>query len=127
MYQAQKQYSFDAHLDAVLRQEFNETGLQLETDRQCIRLLPRVEAGINRVVVGLGGDFAYGSDDNTSAIAGVPRTLVRDNYRSSEARLDLAFLSVRPAAWLRLQGGRFGRETLCAVSAALFERESAQR
>jgi hypothetical protein len=107
VYQAEKQYSFDAHLDALLRQEFNDAGLQLDTDRQRIRVLPRLEAGVNRVVVGLGGDFAYGSDDNTSPIAGVPRTLVRDNYRSSEARLDLAFLSVRPASWLRLQGGRF--------------------
>jgi hypothetical protein len=106
-YQAEKQYSFDAHLDAVLRQEFNDTGLQLDRDRQRVRLLPRFEAGINRVLVALGGDFAWGSDDNTAPLNGVPRTLVRDNFRSSEARLDLAFVSVRAASWLKVQGGRF--------------------
>jgi hypothetical protein len=106
-YQAEKQYSFDLHLDGLVRQEFNDEGLQLDTDRQRVRLLPRFEAGINRVVLGLGGDFAWGSDDNTSPVGGAPRTLVRDNFRSDEARLDLAFLAVRPASWLRLHAGRF--------------------
>jgi hypothetical protein len=106
-YQAGRQYSFEAHLDGLLRQEFNDSGLQLDTDRSRVRLLPRFEAGINRVLFGLGGDFAYGTDDNTDPIAGVPRVLVRDNYRSTEARLDLAFVNVRAASWLKLQAGRF--------------------
>jgi hypothetical protein len=33
--------------------------------------------------------------------------LIRDNYKSREARLDLAFARIEPVHWLRLDGGRF--------------------
>jgi hypothetical protein len=32
---------------------------------------------------------------------------VRDNYKSRDARFDLAFGRLEPASWIRIEGGRF--------------------
>jgi hypothetical protein len=53
--------------------------------------------------VAVGGAFNWSSDKNTEP----PPAVLRDNYKSNDARLDLAFLSLQPISWLQVQGGRF--------------------
>jgi hypothetical protein len=96
------------HVDALIRQEwtqeiFDSKDTFHDESRQRYRLLPRVEFGEGAFKLGVGGDFNYGSDENVN-----PKPpLVRDNYDSREARVDLAFARVEPVHWLRLEGGRF--------------------
>jgi len=105
-----KKYSFELKGDALLRAEWTRdifvTATQFrEEDRQRLQLRPRLEIGLGQVILGVGGDFNYSSDENTKA-AGA-QNLIRDNYDSRDARLDLAFADAQPVSWLRLQGGRF--------------------
>lgn len=107
VYQKQKS-SFGFHADALVRQEWTEDIFISSTDtsneqRRLFRIRPRIEFGGDRFMLGVGGEFNYGSEDNID-----PKpTLLRDNYNAREARLDLAFGRVEPARWLRLEGGRF--------------------
>src|SRR6185369_1600904 len=68
-----------------------------------------VEARLGgKLRLGVGGDFIYSSDENTAVPAGLrTRPLVRDNYDSRDARVDLAFARFEPVSWLRVEGGRF--------------------
>jgi hypothetical protein len=107
-YQHEQEYSFKFKVDAVLRQEWTRdifvsaTETRNETRRRG-RVLPRIEIGVNKLQLGMGGDFDYSNDKNVE-----PKpALLRDNYDSRDARLDLAFASLRPASWLQIQGGRF--------------------
>ena len=107
VYQGGKQYSFEVKLDGVLRQEWTDEITFIDDSRQLARLRPRVEAGINRFLFGVGGDFVYGSQENTVPPEGVATLpLLRDNYDSRDARLDLAFARVT-AGPARLDAGRF--------------------
>ena len=54
----------------------------------------------------MGGELNHSSDENDEAPAGGTLTIVRDNYRSRDARVDLAFASFENS-WLHVQGGRF--------------------
>ena len=108
VYQQGKQYSVEVKLDGLLRQEWTDTITFIENDRALGRLRPRVEIGVGRFLLGVGGDFVYGSDENTVPppnLAALP--LLRDNYDSRDARLDLAFVRAQPNGWLRLHAGRF--------------------
>ena len=102
------QSSFAFHLDALLRQEWTQdvfvSGTEFRNeDRTRFQIRPRLEFGRNRFKLGVGGDFNYSSDENIE-----PRpALLRDNYDSRDARLDLAFARIDPVRWLRLEGGRF--------------------
>lgn len=108
VYQAEEQYSFKLKLEGLVRQEFTDPGFLVEDDRALVRLLPRVEVTFKKLMLVVGGDFIHGTDRNTEVPAGLQvRPLIRDNYRSREARLDLAFASLRPSRWLRLVSGRF--------------------
>jgi hypothetical protein len=71
-----------------------------------LRVLPRLQIGQERIVAGIGADLNYSQDENATLDPEAPQIL-RDNYDSRSARLDLAFLRVLPARWLRLEGGRF--------------------
>src|SRR5262245_41818993 len=100
-----KQYSFKFEGDALAREEWTQDFFDgsPNQDRYFLQARPRIELGISKVLVGVGGAFNYGQDENT-----VPKpALLRDNYKSRDARFDLAYLSVKPAAWLTLEGGRF--------------------
>jgi hypothetical protein len=77
----------------------------IDDDRQRLQLRPRLEIGFGPVIVGVGGEFNYSSDENTEAPGAA--ALIRDNYDSRDARFDLAFADIKPVSWLRLQGGRF--------------------
>lgn len=100
-------------LDVLTRQEWTQDVFVSATDfkdesRRLIRLRPRLEFGTEKFMVAVGGDLHYGSDENTVPPAGATSlNLLRDNYKSRDARLDLAFTSFKPASWLRLKGGRF--------------------
>jgi hypothetical protein len=106
VYQQGKQYSLELKVDGLLRQEFTASPITfLETDRALARVRPRVEIGVDRFLLGVGGDFVFSSERNTKFLPTLP--LLRDNYDSRDARLDLAFVRAEPAAALRLHAGRF--------------------
>jgi hypothetical protein len=108
VYQTEERFSLRLSGDALARGEwtrdvFVDPGVVRDEDRQRGQLRPRLELGIGRLVLGVGGEFNYSSDRNVD-----PRpALARDNYDSRGARLDLAFASLRPTSWLRVEGGRF--------------------
>jgi Putative porin len=107
VYQKQKS-SVGFHLDGLVRQEWTQDIFLSSTDtrneqRRLFRLKPRLELGGDHFMLGVGGEFNFGSDRNVD-----PRpTLLRDNYDSREARLDLAFARIEPVRFVRLEGGRF--------------------
>jgi hypothetical protein len=70
------------------------------------RLLPRIDLSTKLLEAGIGGDFNYSSDKNTELAVDAPQILP-DNYDSRSARLDLAFLRLKPLSWVKLEGGRF--------------------
>jgi Putative porin len=108
VYQTQK--SFSLKVDGLLRREWTK-GLAVAPDtfqddeRWRGQLRPRLELNLDKVVLGVGGDFNYSSDENTENInPNFP--IIRDNYKSRDARVDLAFGRL-DTGWLRLEGGRF--------------------
>lgn len=109
-HQSSKQYSFKLTGDGLGRYEwtrdfFAPAGQPRPSNdsRWRLQARPRLELGFSSLLLGVGGDFNYSQDENT-----VPApALLRDNYKSRDARLDLAFLSLKPVDWLQLQGGRF--------------------
>jgi hypothetical protein len=107
--QATEQYSFQARADGLLRQEWTRNLFQApDQDRWRIQVRPRVELGLKWLLLGAGAEFNHSEDENDVPPAGAAAlALVRDNYRSKDTRLDLAFASLKPADWLRLEGGRF--------------------
>jgi len=100
--------SFRFRLDALFRQEWtqdirvNDT-VRRDESRQRGQIRPRLEFGGKTFLLGVGGDFDYSSDTNVEP---KPKVL-RDNYDSRDARLDLAFAKIEPVRWLRIDGGRF--------------------
>lgn len=104
VFQPGERYSVEVKVDGLLRQEWTDPIALVDNDRTLGRLRPRVEIGVNRFLLGLGGDFVHGSDKNTEFAPVMP--LLRDNYDSRDARLDLAFLRADLSA-LRIEAGRF--------------------
>ena len=106
VYQTEKPWKFEA--DGFFRQEWTDDITFIDKSRQLGRLRPRLEFGLwSKLFVGAGGDFLYGSQDNTvppPTLATLP--LLRDNFDSRDARLDLAYARVELGP-LRLGGGRF--------------------
>lgn len=112
VYQTGPSRQFGLHADLLLRQEWNSDfyeGTVLGPDsRRRLQFRPRLEFGNRSVRIGVGGEFNTSSDDNTQPPAGQTTLgLVRDNYDSRSARLDLAFLRLEPLKGVRLEGGRF--------------------
>lgn len=73
-----------------------------DIDRRRGRLLAGATLTLGRLELGAGGDFNYSSDVNV--VSG--QAIIRDNYDSRDARLDLAFARV-DAGWLGVAAGRF--------------------
>lgn len=99
---------FGLKVDGLFRREWTQDfpvseGVFEDSDRWRGQLRPRLELDLGALALGVGGDFNYSSDENTE---GSP-AIVRDNYKSRDARVDLAFARLQPAGWLRLEGGRF--------------------
>jgi hypothetical protein len=107
----QKKQSFRFAGDALTRYEWTrdipgEAGLVNE-DRYFLQARPRVEATLGPIELGVGGAFNYSDVENDVPPAGEIRvSLIRDNFRSRDARLDLAWgkLTMGPVV---AQGGRF--------------------
>jgi hypothetical protein len=109
VYQTGDDFGAQLNGDGLSRQEWTKDPPSAQDDnRWRIQLRPRLELGRSKVVLGVGGDFNYSSDENTLLppdVTALP--LIRDNYDSRDARLDLAFLKLNPVSWLRIEGGRF--------------------
>ncbi len=107
VYQQDETYSAKLKVDALLRAEwtrdiFVSSSETKDESRRRARLLPRLEIAVKKLQLGVGGDFNFSSDRNVD-----PKpAIVRDNYDSRDARLDLAFASLKPVSWLQLQAGR---------------------
>src|SRR5688572_17855485 len=86
VYQRGKQYSVEVKVDGLLPQEFTASPITfVETDRALARVRPRIEVGVDRFLLGVGGDFLFSSEKNTEFLPVLP--LLRDNYDSRDARL----------------------------------------
>ena len=107
--QATEQYSLQFRADGLLRQEWTRNFFEGEDqDRWRVQVRPRLEIGVKWLLLGVGAEVNHSKDENDVPPAGAAALgLVRDNYRSRDTRLDLAFASLKPAEWLRVQGGRF--------------------
>ncbi len=101
--QSKSWHGFELKWDALARQEWTEElAFQPTPDRWMLRLRPALEFGTDQIHLGVGGDFIYSKDKNYE-----PKPVVaRDNYRSRDARLDLAYGKVKLGP-LVAQGGRF--------------------
>jgi hypothetical protein len=111
VYQQQPKKSFRFAGDTLARYEWTrnipgEDGLADES-RYRIQLRPRLELSLGPIELGVGGEFNYSDDENDKPPAGQDTlTLVRDNYRSRDARLDLAYGKLKLGPFVA-QGGRF--------------------
>jgi hypothetical protein len=111
VYQTAPQQSFRFTGDGLARYEWTKevpdgNGGFLDTSRWRLQARPRLELTIGPIEAGVGGDFDYSEDENDTQAGGGEPALIRDNYRSRDARLDLAYgkLTLGPFA---AQGGRF--------------------
>lgn len=122
LFQPEQQYSFKLKVDGLWREEwtadiFDAAGRFHNEDRWRLRALPRVEIGINKVTLGVGGDFNWSSDKNYLP----SQAIIRDNYLSRDARVDLAFARWQVSNGVRLEGGRF--EMPVALTEMLWDRD----
>ena len=71
-----------------------------------IQARPRLEMTFGPVEIGVGGAFNYSDVENDVGPDGLPPAIIRENYRSHDARLDLAWgkLTLGP---VMVEGGRF--------------------
>ena len=101
-------YQFD--LSGFAREEWTTRQYFGSPDdkRWQLRLFPSIEIGRKWIFGGIGGDLAYGQQDNVNGTT-LNGTSVEyaENYHTRGARLDLAYLRLIPMAWLRIEGGRF--------------------
>jgi hypothetical protein len=108
VYQQQKSLTFVG--DALARYEWTKDlpGTDGPTDESRWRLQarPRLELAAGPLAFGVGGEFNYSQDENYQEADGSTPPIIRDNYKSRDARLDLAFgrLKLGPVV---AQGGRF--------------------
>jgi hypothetical protein len=122
LFQPEQQYSFKVKLDGLWREEwtadiFDGAGRFHNEDRWRLRALPRVDIGLNKVTLGVGGDFNWSSDKNYLP----SQAIIRDNYLSRDARVDLAFARWQVSRGVRLEGGRF--EMPVALTEMLWDRD----
>jgi hypothetical protein len=100
VFQSPKKLTF--HGEGLLREEWTRDLQGIDSDRFRARALPGLRLTLGPVVLGAGGDFQWSSDENV--VAGQP--LIRDNYDSRDARLDLAFARLETGA-VEIAAGRF--------------------
>jgi len=122
LFPPEQQYSFKFKLDGLWREEwtariFDPSGRFRNEDRWRLRALPRVDIGINKLTLGVGAEFNWSSDKNYLP----SQTIIRDNYRSRDARVDLAFARWQVSRGARLEGGRF--EMPVALTEMLWDRD----
>jgi len=107
-YQQQKSFRFTG--DSLARYEWTRkiptSGGLVDEDRYRVQLRPRLEAVIGFLELGVGGEFNYSEDENDEPPEGQPLLIVRDNYRSRDARFDLYYGTLN-AGPIVATGGRF--------------------
>ena len=107
----QQKQSFRFAGDTLARYEWTRDipgadGLVNE-DRYLLQVRPRVELNLGPIELGVGGAFDYSDVENDIPPPGEESlAIIRDNYRSRDARLDLAYGKVK-AGPVVAQGGRF--------------------
>jgi hypothetical protein len=123
LYQGGQHQSFRFAADSMFRQEWNEDEPAFqESSRWRVQLRPQVEFGVSRISIGVGGEFNYSQDVNYEPPEGqTTLPLIRDNYKSREARVDLAYLRFQPATWAEVQGGRI--EMPVGVTEMIWDRD----
>jgi Putative porin len=107
----QKEKPFQFKLDALARQEwtrdvFVTSASTTNEQRRRFQARPALEARFGPVRLGVGAEFNYSSDKNYETASGATPGIIRDNYKSRDARVDLAFADYE-SSWLHAQGGRF--------------------
>ncbi len=102
VFQSEKKLKLFA--EGLFRQEWTTDlfGGAPDLDRQRGRLLAGATLTLGAFELGAGGDFNYSSDVNV--VEG--QAIIRDNYDSRDARVDLAYARL-DAGWLGLAAGRF--------------------
>ncbi len=110
-YPQQQKKGFRFAGDTLARYEWTrdipvEDGLVNE-DRYFVQARPRVELNMGPIELGVGGAFNYSEVENDVPPPGqITVGLIRDNFRSRDARLDLAWGKVKLGP-LAATGGRF--------------------
>jgi Putative porin len=107
----QKEKPFQFKLDALARGEWTRDIFVTATsttndDRRRLQARPALEAHFGPVRLGVGAELNYSSDKNYETSTGAAPALIRDNYKSRDARVDLAFAEYE-SSWVHVQGGRF--------------------
>jgi hypothetical protein len=107
----QKEKPIQFKLDALARGEWTRDIFVTATsttddDRRRLEARPELDAHLGPVRLGVGGEFNYSSDKNYETSTGATPALIRDNYKSRDARVDLAFAEYENS-WLHVEGGRF--------------------
>jgi hypothetical protein len=107
----QKEKPFQFKLDALARQEWTRDIFVTATstrneDRRRFQARPALEGHFGSLRLGVGAELNYSSDKNYETATGASPALIRDNYKSRDARVDLAFADYE-SSWLSVQGGRF--------------------
>ena len=110
VYQQQQKQAYRFAGDTLARYEWTRgipgpTGT-IDESRYRFQLRPRVELRFGPVELGVGGEFNYSEDENYESGPGEALVIIRDNYRSKDARLDLAWGKVTLGPFAA-QGGRF--------------------
>ncbi len=103
VYQQQPGRSFRFTGDTLIRYEWTRNIPQIllgelelaDENRYRLQARPRIELRVGPFELGAGGAFNYSSDENDKPPEGQPLLLVRDNYRSRDARLDLAYAKLK--------------------------------
>lgn len=121
VYQQQQKKAFRFAGDSLARYEWTqdipnasgsgcippEIPCLLDENRSFLQARPRVELTVGPLELGVGGAFNYSDSENDIPLPGQELlAIIRDNYRSRDARLDLAWgkLTMGPVV---VQGGRF--------------------
>ncbi len=99
------------HIDAIGREEWTrdvpqEDGTTKNESRWSIQARPRYEATLGPFDLGVGAAVNYSQDKNYQAPSGGTLSIIRDNYRSRDLRLDLAYGRLRLGP-VTAEGGRF--------------------
>ncbi len=103
-------------IDALLREEWTrdvplEDGTTRNESRWSIQARPRYEVTLSVFDLGVGAAINYSQDRNDEPSKGGSLTIIRDNFRSRDLRLDLAYGRLRLGP-VTAQGGRFAMPLL---------------
>ena len=114
----QSEKKLKVQVEGLFRQEWTTHLFQgaPDLDRRRGRLLPSARLTLGALQLGAGGDFNSSSDVNVAA----NQPLIRDNYDSRDARLDLAFARV-DAGWIDVTAGRI--EMPIALTEMIWDRD----